>query len=114
MEKVRGGSCSATRARGRIAASASSNLPVSNETQRFSQGRSAGSLQPRLSARAARRVRYIRKIEDSDAPTARWALLLDRLGRQFDIDDELDRALDALVEVPPEVLAYYTRVSGSM
>jgi hypothetical protein len=112
MRDVRGGLPKTTRARGDKIATATAIAPVFNETRRIVQGRSSGGNQPRLSARTQRRVRYIKKIEACPDAEIRWRLLLDRLGEKLDINDDVDKALDAAVDAPPEALAYYAHVSG--
>jgi hypothetical protein len=59
-----------------------------------------------LAPRAARRLRYIRRIEGAPDAEGRWNAFLSRLARQFDIDDDaIDRALDAIVDAPADALA---------
>jgi hypothetical protein len=102
MNEVRRGSPNTTRARDRIAASASSNPRIS--------GRELGGRQHPSLPRAQRRLRYIRRLERSPDAEERWLALLARLGQRLD-DDLIDKELDAAVGASEGALQLFVRSS---
>ena len=63
---------------------------------------------------AARRARFVARIEAMPDAPERWEFLFAVLEQQLDLNrDALDRVIGAILEIPPERVALFTKARGA-